>query len=185
MKKIILPILVIIFFTACTHETIENNKTNIEQDNNIQIEDYYIEKLNYYEEQINYYENLCDEYGYQTYEMIYSPEKWHYYCNERNDIYYHTDWLCEKFNNNNFYYSSANPATLERKGFIKCSNCNLENSDICFLDVKENILHKDKNHLNLGTRDFISPDVNYKFVSYSCAIINNIMLCEKCFQKNV
>lgn len=136
----------------------------------------YAEALAYYEEAIQYYENLCDYYGYQTYEGVYYPELW---CNyvEMDDGVYHNDWLCPNLGET--YYTSANPEFEETyRGISKCELCG--NTEICFLDVDEGIIHSQKRHLDLGTEDFVSLDTVYRFVSAERAIENGFEYCDSC-----
>lgn len=138
----------------------------------------YREELAYYEEVIWYYENLCDYYGYQTYEGVYYPELW---CNyiPKNGKVYHNDWLCPNFDNSGNYLVTANPEYYEEyENYTQCETCG--NTQICFLDVDEGIIHSQKRHLDLGTDDFISCDVVYRFVSSERAIENGFKYCDSC-----
>lgn len=132
----------------------------------------------YYEDAINYYENLCDEYGYQTYESVYCPELWCNYFPPDSSIY-HNDWLCPEFDNSGNYYVSANPDFYEEHyGNKLCDICG--NTEIYYLDVDQGIFHSQKTNLTLGTDDFITCYVNYRFVSEARAIENGFSPCECC-----
>ena len=136
------------------------------------------ELLSDYYEIINYYENLCDMYGYHTYESIYYPELW---CNyvPKDDTVYHNDWLCPNFNNQGNYLATANPEFYENyEGYELCNTC--AQTKICYLDIDEGIVHSRKDHLDLGTEDYVYRNVNYRFVSAQRAVEEGFSLCDSC-----
>jgi hypothetical protein len=138
----------------------------------------YRDEIAYYEEVIHYYENLCDMYGYHTYEGIYYPELWCNYLSADTKIY-HNDWLCPEFDKNGSYFSTANAEFYEEyEGYTQCKVCG--GTKICFLDVEDGVIHSQKSHLDLGTEDYITRDVNYRFVSEENAIENGFIYCEDC-----
>lgn len=155
-------------FTLLTLSACSQNTETIES----QIE-LYEQQIENYEMMSDYYNSLCDVYGYQTYDMIYYPEKWKYYISEG---IVHTDWLCSHFDHNAEYCQSASSSLFEELSLCECC----QNEDIYFLDVDEKLFHASKAHLNLGTEDFIHPNVNYRLVSYESAIAANFTPCECC-----
>lgn len=133
---------------------------------------------NKYEEVIDFYEQLCDAYGFLTYEMVYYPEKWSNYIPSNSNVY-HKDWLCPNFDNCGDYRCSANVNYEENySNYTLCKICG--ETEYCFLDTKEGIIHSQKENLKLGTEDFLTCDVNYRFVSEERAIECGYSCCECC-----
>lgn len=197
-KRIIsLLLVVILMLCGCSSNSSKSSKDYddeyyiMEQEYEMLIEEYrskaerYEEELARHEEAISnyyaamhYYENLCDMYGYQTYESVYYPELWCNYIPKEGNVY-HTDWLCPDFNTKGKYSATANPEFYEKyEGYEQCGLC--ADTNICYLDVKEGVVHSQKQHLNLGTEDFISLDVNYRFVSAQRAVEEGFSLCDSC-----
>lgn len=123
----------------------------------------------------SYYEELCDVYGYLTYDDVYDTSPKNYYSKNIR----HEDWLCEFFNKNTQYYSSNYDASIE-----SCKNCcDDEEWRWYFLDEKTGIFHEPyagEECLDIGTKNFKTPNRNYRSVKYSSAIKANYTPCSKC-----
>lgn len=184
--KILIIVIIILFvlnaYMSNNSDSTSENIKSIDENINTEIiqEEFSVTEYDYSEE-LEYYENLCDEYGYLTYDMVYYPEKWKYYCSSTTKIY-HTSWLCNNLNknNNDILISSSSVDFLENiEGLSMCPICE-NNPEIYFLDEENNIIHKDKDDLNLGTLDYISSNKHYQIVSYNDALSNNCQICECC-----
>lgn len=127
------------------------------------------------EDQILYYEGLCDFYGYQTYDGVFNPEKWKYYVDIETGIA-HNDWLCEKYDRSHRGYRTAQLQSSDN--VVECSVCS--GARTVFLDENKGVFHSEKRNLNLGTDDYISCYVDYKFVSIENAIKHGYTYCSCC-----
>lgn len=129
------------------------------------------------EDEIQYYESLCDELGYLTYDMVYTPEMWRNYVCQDTGLY-HEDYLCPEITK--VAYITAN---VNFDNCLPCAIC-CPVEDYYFLDEETGIIHHDKDCLVLGTDDYESPSKNYRIVTKERALENGYTLCPKCCNSN-
>lgn len=128
------------------------------------------------EEIEEYYENLCDKYGYLTFDMLYYPHLLSNYIVE-NSAVYHTDWCCVNFDHNANYICTTDDSIPT--SYTQCTSC-ANSKTYYYLDENTGIFHLSNFHLDLRTDDFITPTVTYRLVSYDAAIAQGYAPCPEC-----
>lgn len=127
---------------------------------------------------IEYYEELCQEFGYLTYEQVYDAEYYGYYVDETTKLI-HRDWLCKDFITKDDFFRT-DYTVCDYAKYTVCECCEQFGTFLPdFLDDESDIYHKGYNIFE-GTKDYKTRIKEYRFVTEESAINAGYSLCPLC-----